>query len=144
MLESDEGFTLAELLVCVTIISILAMTAAPHFTGFLRSFRLNSATKIVWGDLHKARMLAIKENRSIRVDFAGTSYNIVRVDTGEVVFTRNLVVDYPGMTVSTSNNTVTFGSTGTAGGGGKTIQVQSSKGTKTFTILTTGRIGNFS
>jgi hypothetical protein len=46
--------------------------------------------------------------------------------------------------VSIPGNTITFGSTGTAGGGSKTVQVQSATGMKSFTILTTGRIGNIS
>jgi prepilin-type N-terminal cleavage/methylation domain-containing protein len=144
MITNERGFTLVELLICIMVIGIIGAVAAPQFGGILRAYRLNGATKVVWGDLHKARLTAIKENRNIRVDFVGTSYNFVRVETGQVVFSRNLAADYPGITISISNDTVTFGSTGTAGGGGKTIQVQGSGGPKTFTILTTGRIGNFS
>jgi prepilin-type N-terminal cleavage/methylation domain-containing protein len=144
MIANERGFTLIELLIGTMIIAIIAAFAAPQFGSILRAYRLNGATNVVWGDLHKARLMAIKENRNIKVDFAGTSYNFIRVDTGQVVLSRNLAVDYPGTTVSISNDTVTFGTTGTAGGGGKTIQVQGSGGTKTFTILTTGRIGNFS
>jgi prepilin-type N-terminal cleavage/methylation domain-containing protein len=142
MITNERGFTLVELLICAMVLGIMGTFAAPQFGSMLRAYRLNGATKVVWGDLHKVRLMAIKENRNIRVDFAGTSYNFVRVDTGQVVLSRNLAADYPGTTVRISNDTVTFGSTGTAGGGGKTIQVQSSGGTKTFTILTTGRIGN--
>jgi prepilin-type N-terminal cleavage/methylation domain-containing protein len=144
MITNERGFTLVEVLIGAMIIAIIAAFAAPQFGSTLRAYRLNGATKVLWGDLHKARLMAIKENRSIRVDFSGTSYNIVRVNTGEVTFSRDLVANYPGVTVSIQDNTITFGSTGTAGGGGKTVQVQSSTGTKTFTILTTGRIGNFS
>ena len=143
MVANERGFTLVELLIGAMILGIIVAFAVPQFRGTLRAYKLQGATKVVWGDLHKARFMAIKENRSIRVDFAGTSYNLVRVETGEVAFSRNLGVSYPGITASTSDNTVTFGSSGTAGGGGKTIQVQSPEGTKTFTILTTGRIGNF-
>jgi prepilin-type N-terminal cleavage/methylation domain-containing protein len=144
MVANEQGFTLVELLIGAMIIAIIGAFAAPQFGSTLRAYRLNGATKVVWGDLHKARLMAIKENRNIRVDFARTSYNIVRVDTGEVAFSRNLLMDYPGITVSISNDTVTFGSTGTAGGGGKTVEVQSQARVKRFTIHTTGRIGNFS
>ena len=143
-IPNERGFTLVELLISVMVIGIMAAFAAPQLGNTLLAYRLNGATKVVWGDLHKARLMAIKENRSIRVDFTGTSYDIVRVNTGAVVFSRNLAAGYPGVTVSISNASVTFGSTGTAGVGGKTVEVQSSAGTKTFTILTTGRIGNFS
>ena len=144
MIVNERGFTLIELLVGAMVIGIIGAIVAPQFGSTLQAYRLNGAVKVVWGDLQKARLMAIKENRSIRVDFAGTSYNIVRVgvDPG-LVFSRNLVASYPGVTVSMQTNTITFGSTGTAGGS-RTVQVQSLGRTKTFTILTTGRIGNFS
>jgi hypothetical protein len=89
--------------------------------------------------------MAIKENRTIRVDFTSSSaYEIVRLDPTVVAFRRNLAADFPGVTVSIQDNTISFGSTGTAGGGGKAVQVQGATGCKRFTILTTGRIGNFS
>jgi type II secretory pathway pseudopilin PulG len=144
IIRSEQGITLVELLISTMILAILGLVAAPQFTGLSQSFRLNGATKVVWGDLHKARLMAIKEGRTIRVDFTNISYDIIRADTAEVAWHRNLALDYPGVTVSITNNTITFGSTGTAGSGSKTIGVQSSAGAKSFTILTTGRIGNIS
>jgi prepilin-type N-terminal cleavage/methylation domain-containing protein len=142
MIANKHGFTLVELLIGAMIISIMGVFAAPQFGNTLRAYRLNGAAQVIWGDLHKARLMAIKENRTIRVDFTSGTYEIVRVDTAEVVFQRNLTTDFPGITTSIQNNTISFGSTGTAGGG-KTVQVQGSTGCKRFTILTTGRIGNF-
>jgi prepilin-type N-terminal cleavage/methylation domain-containing protein len=144
MITKECGFTLVELLIGAMIITIMGAFAAPQFGSTLRAYRLNGATQVIWGDLHKARLMAIKENRTIRVDFTSSAYEIVRVDTAVVAFRRNLAADFPGVTVSIPNNTISFGSTGTAGGGGKTVQVQSTTASKSFTILTTGRIGNFS
>jgi prepilin-type N-terminal cleavage/methylation domain-containing protein len=141
MIANERGFTLVELLIGAMIISIMGAFAAPQFGSTLQAYRLNGATQVIWGDLHKARMMAIKENRTIRVDFTSGAYEIVRVGTAEVVFRRNLTTNFPGITVSIPNNTISFGSTGTAGGGGKTVQVQSATGSKSFTIITTGRIG---
>ena len=140
----DKGFTVIELLIGAMIVAILGVVAAPQFTGLLQRFRLNGAIRVVWGDLHKARLMAIKENTPMTVNFAGNSYNITRTVTGQVALQRNLAQDYPGITVSITNNAITFGSTGTAGGGSQTVQVQSLAGTKSFTVLTTGRIGNVS
>jgi prepilin-type N-terminal cleavage/methylation domain-containing protein len=144
IIKSERGLTLIELCIVIMILAIFGAITAPELTGLLRGFRINGAAKVVWGDLHRARMMAIKENRTIRVDFTASAYEIVRVDTAVVAFRRNLAADFPGITVSISNNTISFGSTGTAGGGSKTIQVQSATGSKSFTILTTGRIGNIS
>lgn len=144
MLRTEHGFTILELLMGIMIIGVLATFLAPQFTGILQTYRLSGATRVVWGDLHRARIMAIKEGRSMRVDFTPTSYDIVRVKTGDTVFRRDFSTDYPGVTIAIQNNTITFGSTGTAGGGGKTVQVQSPAGTKSFTIVTTGRIGKIS
>jgi prepilin-type N-terminal cleavage/methylation domain-containing protein len=144
MITNERGFTLVELLIGAMIISIMGAFAAPQFGSTLRAYRLNGATKVIWGDLHKARLMAIKENRTIRVDFTASAYEIVRVDTAVVAFRRNLAADFPGITVSISGGTISFGSTGTAGGGSKTVQVQSATASKSFTIITTGRIGMIS
>jgi prepilin-type N-terminal cleavage/methylation domain-containing protein len=143
MIANKHGFTLVELLIGAMIISIMGVFAAPQFGNTLRAYRLNGAVQVIWGDLHKARLMAIKENRTIRVDFPSGAYKIVRAGTEEVVFQRNLTTDFPGITASIQNNTISFGSTGTAGAGSKTVQVQGATGCKRFTILTTGRIGNF-
>jgi prepilin-type N-terminal cleavage/methylation domain-containing protein len=144
MITNERGFSLVELLIGIMVIGIIGAFAAHQFDNLLRSYRFNGAIKVVWGDLHKARFMAIKENRPIRVDFDGNSYNFIRSDTAEVVFSRNLASTYPGITISISNDTVTFGTTGVAGSGSKLVQIKTLGCTKTFTILTTGRIGNFS
>jgi Tfp pilus assembly protein FimT len=144
IITSKNGFTVIDLLIGAMIVAILGVVAAPQFSSLLQRFRLNGAARVVWGDLHKARLMAIKESTTMTVNFAGNSYNITRTVSGQVVLQRNLAQDYPGITVSITSNAITFGSTGTAGGGSQTVQVQSSAGTKSFTVLTTGRIGNIS
>lgn len=147
IIKSERGFTLVELLIGIMLVAIFGAITAPQLTGLLRGFRINGAAKVVWGDLHRARMMAIKENRTIKVDFiTGASYEFVRVGTvpEEKPFRRDLTNDFPGITVSISGGTISFGSTGTAGGGGKTVQVQSATASKSFTIITTGRIGMIS
>jgi hypothetical protein len=101
-----------------------------------------NAARVVWLDLHRAKMMAIKQARAMRVDFTATAYHIVRVDTAAVVLSRNLSVDYPSITFDTTATTpsVSFGSTGTANGGTIVIQ-HSPTSSKHFTIALTGRIG---
>jgi Tfp pilus assembly protein FimT len=145
MIKNKHGYTIIEIFLVIMIMATLAVFVGPQFRGILGSYRLTGATNVVWGDFQKARMIAIRENNSIRVNFtSNTSYSIVRVGTNQVIFTRSLATDYPGVSVSINNNPMTFGSTGTAGFGGATIQIQNLAGTKNFTIATTGRIGNFS
>jgi Tfp pilus assembly protein FimT len=144
ILKSERGLTLVELFIGIMIMTIFGAITAPQLTGLMRGFRINGAAKVVWGDLHRAKMMAIKENRTIRVDFITGAYKIMRAGPEEEVFRRNLPNDFPGITVSISGGTISFGSTGTVGGGSKTIQVQGGTGSKSFTILPTGRIGMIS
>jgi Tfp pilus assembly protein FimT len=121
---------------------IIAAIAVPRFSGLMKNYKLTNAAKVVWLDLYRAKMMAIKHGRTMRVDFTATSYHIVRVDTDAVVLSRNLSVHYPSITFDTTATTpsVSFGSTGTANGGTVALQ-QGLTSSKHFTIALTGRIG---
>jgi prepilin-type N-terminal cleavage/methylation domain-containing protein len=150
MKTGDEaGFTLTEIMITVMIVGILAAFTAPQLSGLLRSYRLSGAARLVWTDLHKAKMTAIKERRRVRVDFTPASYNIVRElppAPEQVILSRNLSDDYLGITVSLvgAGQSVSFDSTGTVLPPSKTVQIQGPSGGKSFTVLATGRIGKIS
>lgn len=139
--KSTNGFTWVDLLVVATIIGIETAIVLPRLDGFIQAYHLTSAASQVWGDMHTARLMAIKEKRKIRVEFSPTSYDVVRVDTGEVAFSRNLSREHPGITVETTDNKVSFERTGATESGLKEVQIQGPAGRRRFTILTTGRIG---
>src|SRR6267378_1990714 len=105
-LKNTRGFTLVELLIALMIMGIMAAIAVPRFSGLIKNYRLTNAARIVWLDLHRAKMMAIKQGRTMRVDFTATSYNIVRVDTAAVVLSRNLSVHYPSVTFDTHESKV--------------------------------------
>ena len=143
-IKNEIGFTYVELLTALMIISIGAAMAAPHFGKLIKNYKLTNTARMVWLDVHRARMMAIKQGQTMRVDFTATSYNIVRVDTGALVFSRNLNSrTYSGMTIDMNTTTsVSFGTTGTANGG--TVVIKGSESSKSFTIALTGRIGKIS
>jgi prepilin-type N-terminal cleavage/methylation domain-containing protein len=141
-IKHTRGFTLVELLIALMIMGMITAIAVPRFRGLIQNYTLMNAARVVWLDLHRAKMMAIKQGRAMRVDFTPTAYHIVRVDTAVVVFSRHLSVAYPRISFDTTATTpsVSFGSTGTANGGTIVIQ-RSPTRSKHFTIALTGRIG---
>lgn len=140
----QKGFSLIEVLIALGILIIVAAIAIPSMGRMLESYRLNGAARLVWSDMQNAKMTAIRENRSITVNFTPTSYNFVRAGETIPIFTRNLANDYPNVIVSSTNNvSITFNSRGTVGPA-TTITISLAGRTRSFSIAWTGRIGSIS
>ena len=140
--KAGKSFTLANLVVVILIVGSEAIVVLPRINDFIQNHRLNNAAQEVWQDMHRARLLALKEKGTIRVEFDHDSYKVVRVATGEIAFTRNLSVDYPDIMISTTDvrGQITFDRTGTADGNTTEIEIRGPTGTRRFTILATGKI----
>ncbi len=144
--KDGKDFTLANLMAVILIVGSEAIVVFPRINDFITNHRLNNAAREVWQDMHRARLLAIKEKRTIRVEFDHNSYKVVRVATGEIAFRRNLSANYPDVNISTTDvrGRITFDRTGTAEGNTTEIEIQGPTGTRRFTILATGKIGGLS
>ena len=140
--KAGKSFTLANLVVVILIVGSEAIVVLPRINDFIQNHRLNNAAQEVWQDMHRARLLALKEKGTIRVEFDHDSYKVVRVATGEIAFRRNLSVDYPDIMISTTDvrGQITFDRTGTADGNTTEIEIRGPTGTRRFTILATGKI----
>jgi len=140
--KAGKSFTLANLVVVILIVGSEAIVVLPRINDFIQNHRLNNAAQEVWQDIHRARLLALKEKGTIRVEFDHDSYKVVRVATGEIAFKRNLSVDYPDIIISTTDvrGQITFDRTGTADGNTTEIEIRGPTGTRRFTILATGKI----
>jgi len=68
----QRGFTIAELLVVIAVIGIIAVTATPLFLSFLETQQTRGAAQQVSTLLNQARQLAITRNRNVQasVDLA--------------------------------------------------------------------------
>lgn len=142
--KRDSGFSLAELVIVVTIIAIVAGIGLPNFISFLPRIRLNGATRQIMTDLMVARMNAVKFATTSRVTFNGTSYTIWvdqdrdgAVDAGEST-TKSITDNFADIRVAVAQP-VTFNSRGAAPTNGW-IWLYNEKGYGLVNTNLTGRV----
>jgi type II secretion system protein H len=77
----ERGFTLTELMVVVAIMGSLTAVATPSLARWLTSIRMESATREIASTLQLARVKAITQNTSMRINFdtAANTYQIQQI-----------------------------------------------------------------
>jgi len=68
-MRKNSGFTLMELVVVIAIIGVLTSIAVPEYIKWLPKYRAKKAAMELSGQLHRAKLRAVKENRTIGVYF---------------------------------------------------------------------------
>ncbi len=82
MTGKESGFTAFELTVTLAIMAVIAALTMPPYLKWLRTSRLQSAATNLTADLEMAKVLAIRENAIVVVEFGANGY-IIFVDNGE-------------------------------------------------------------
>ena len=142
---NSKGSTLLELVSLLGIISIMATFSVFH----LKKDKLKGAAKMIYYDLHYARMTAIKGRNKCRITFDTTSdihtYQIHNdlnsngnKDDGESVITKNINKHFKGISFSSNQTTASYTSFGTSNSG--TITIRNGPDTKKVIFSREGRV----
>jgi type IV fimbrial biogenesis protein FimT len=149
MLASQAGHTLIELVSAVAVVLILLGNALPSFSAVLAGYALKGAARQVFSDFQRTRMAAVTENNRYIVTFTNSHTYTVHddannngtVDAGETVNTFDLQKDWPGVTVTTTSNTVTFYPDASVSGAITMTVTNSRSATSTVTVNDAGNVG---
>jgi type IV fimbrial biogenesis protein FimT len=75
-MQKQNGFTIYELLVVISLFAILSAIAAPNMISWRSQAKLRGSVNNIKGDLQVARLRAIRENALVAVVFTANGYTI--------------------------------------------------------------------
>ncbi len=134
--KRSSGLTLLELIIVLTIVGIVIAVACLHVIRISSANRLHEAAREIASDLQFARLLAVKEDRNIRVMFRTDSYEIRRASDLYIVKSSNFNSNYP--EIELPDLSVIFNSRGNASPA--TITISHFMGAQQITVTSIGQV----
>jgi prepilin-type N-terminal cleavage/methylation domain-containing protein len=80
MIKKAQGFSLVELIVVISIMTILLSLATIAFNSYQVNYNVESEIKTLYSDIMGARIRAMNENRPYIVKFTGTKSYVTAID----------------------------------------------------------------
>ena len=68
-MRKKAGFTLTELVIVIAVLGLLTAVGVPSFFSWLPKYRLRSAARDLYSNLHLAKMTAIKTDQKCRMNY---------------------------------------------------------------------------
>lgn len=138
-MRDERGFTMVEMAVVIAVLMILTTIAMSTFTFSSGKKALNGATRVLASDLQLTRMMAVAQNKTVKITYISNKSYVIELTNGtDLVSARDFTTDFPGVTISDFTD-VNFNSRGTSNS--KTITLTGSGGeTREIDVLSTGRI----
>lgn len=142
--DKQAGFTLVELLIVLSIVSLSMLIANSSYRSFRESSALNRAARVVAADVALARSYAIRNRTAVALvaDESARSY-VIRDDAGNVylnrVFDAASEMGLASLDVSLPGDSIAFNSRGMLNLGAATIDVGRSGDGRRVTLNAIGR-----
>jgi prepilin-type N-terminal cleavage/methylation domain-containing protein len=134
----QEGFTLVEIVLALTLAGLFMFGAAYSFQRLVPKFQLQSGIWEVTSGLNQARFRAIMSGEPVRVRFVPSGFVFERYDEAAKIWLPARAASLPGVEVR-ANNSPIFHSQGTVSDLAS-ITVSNARGTYRITIAITGRV----
>ena len=141
---NQAGFTLVELLIVLSIVSLSMLIANNSYISFRESSALNRAARVVAADVALARSYAIRNRTAVALvaDESARSY-VIRDGAGNVylnrVFDAASEMGLASLDVSLPGDSIAFNSRGMLSLGAATIDVGRSGDSRRVTLNAIGR-----
>ena len=143
---NEQGFGMAELIVVVAVIGLLAALAMPSFLTYWQSAGLSAGAAEMASVLNRGRQLAVSQNTSVCVQVSGTSIRFRTVSCAGTIWTgtgtdgAGLISLSNGLQISGGASAIFTNAGGANPGATYTVTDPRTTRTRSVVVAATGRV----